>query len=182
MEYKLKYIDGCICTSLTVNDVETIDLSFDDMKNIVSKMINYIWKSEKDKNIICDIILYLLMEVGEEQSFKYSKYDIYGEIVVFNYYYDDRNYLTYISCPTDDFILVNELICDYTKLVRQDKWDNKIHCNNKNLMIIQSMLDKVIDFSSLQFIFCRIMECVGTYTSEYCECCGDNVNEYNLEI
>ena len=37
---KLKYVDGCICTSLTVDDIETIDMKQEDFKNVIHKLID----------------------------------------------------------------------------------------------------------------------------------------------
>lgn len=39
---RLEYTDGCVCTSLTVDGVETINLSKEEVKKILCKMINAI--------------------------------------------------------------------------------------------------------------------------------------------
>ena len=37
---KLEYTDGCTCTSLTVDGIETIDMSPDSLKKVICKLIN----------------------------------------------------------------------------------------------------------------------------------------------
>lgn len=179
---KLKYTDGCTCTSLTVNDKETIDISFEEMKCVISKMIDHIWNIKTD--IIPDIISFLIQDVGEEKKFKYGKYDIFDEIETYVYDYNDyHDYLTYINVPNAEFLIVNELVCEYTKLVRQIEWNNNLHCNEKYLNIIKSMLDKIDNFASFQCIFCKIMERCGKYKSVgHCDCCGDCIRKCKLEI
>ena len=34
---KLEYTDGCICTSLTVDGKETIDMDLDSLKEVINK-------------------------------------------------------------------------------------------------------------------------------------------------
>ena len=37
---KLEYTDGCICTSLTVDGKETIDMDTKDFKEVIHKLID----------------------------------------------------------------------------------------------------------------------------------------------
>ena len=43
---KLNYTDGCICTSLTVDEIETIDLDINTFKNVIKKILTF----GRDKN------------------------------------------------------------------------------------------------------------------------------------
>ena len=58
---KLKYIDGCICTSLTVDGKETIDMDIDSLKKVVNKLID----RETDFGVIQDIWTNLVESQGE---------------------------------------------------------------------------------------------------------------------
>lgn len=37
---KLKYVDGCVCTSLTVDGIETVDMNIEDFRNVIHKLID----------------------------------------------------------------------------------------------------------------------------------------------
>lgn len=178
---KLHYTTGCICTSLTVDGVETNELGEQEMKKVILKMIDYIWKPEE--SMIENLVSYLLQEVGNEMIFKYGEVPIYDEIEVYRYDIDNKNYLTLIEVPTDQFLIVNELVCDYTKITRQNRWNNKDHCNQRHLEVVKQMIEKIDDFATLQDIFCKILEKVGILEeSIHCNCCGDWIYSYDLEI
>lgn len=178
---KLHYTAGCICTSLTVDGKETIDLSEKKMKEVVKKMVSYIWKPEND--CIYYIVKYLVQTVGEFNSMMFGDVPCYNEITTNRYDCDKKNYLVCISVPTDEFLLVNKLVCDYAKVTRQDRWDNKKHCTKEFLKASLEMIDKLDDFADLQWIFCQVMEAVGKSDEPYqCGCCGDWVYPYDLEI
>lgn len=48
---KLEYTEGCVCTSLTVDGKETVDMDIDSLKEVVIKLIN----RETDFGVIQDI-------------------------------------------------------------------------------------------------------------------------------
>lgn len=178
---KLNYTDGCVCTSLTVDGEETINIKEDKLKEIIKEMISYAWKTKNES--LSYIVKMLIKETGDFKSLMFGNNPIFDEINTWRYTIDEKNYLVYISVPTDEFLLVCELICDYTKLVRQEKWDSSKHCNDKYLSIIKEMIDKLEEIADLQWIFCKIMEMVGKEKKPYrCGCCGDTVYSYNLEI
>ena len=58
---KLKYIEGCICTSLTVDGKETVDMDIDSLKKVVNKLID----RETDFGVIQDIWTNLVESQGE---------------------------------------------------------------------------------------------------------------------
>ena len=58
---KLKYIEGCICTSSTVDGKETIDMDIDSLKKVVNKLID----RETDFGVIQDIWTNLVESQGE---------------------------------------------------------------------------------------------------------------------
>lgn len=37
---KLKYVDGCICTSLSVDDVESIDMNPEDFRKVIHQLVD----------------------------------------------------------------------------------------------------------------------------------------------
>lgn len=53
---KLEYTNGCICTSLTVDDVETIDMDINELKNILHKMIDNLDDISDLQSIFCDYL------------------------------------------------------------------------------------------------------------------------------
>lgn len=61
---KLKYIEGCICTSLTVDGKETIDMDIDSLKKVVNKLID----RETDFGVIQDIWTNLVESQGEYED------------------------------------------------------------------------------------------------------------------
>ena len=81
---KLNYTDGCVCTSLTVDGVETIDLEFDTFKNVIKRFLTF----GRDKNFkilltcICRLIYetyYNTLKDDEEEELyeNMNKYDCY---------------------------------------------------------------------------------------------------------
>lgn len=57
---KLKYVDGCTCTSLTVDGIETIDMKQEDFKNVIHKLID----KETDVGTLQIIWIYLIENMG----------------------------------------------------------------------------------------------------------------------
>lgn len=57
---KLSYTDGCICTSLTVDDVETVNMEMRDVKNVICKLVN----SEKDLGTLQQVFCRLMESQG----------------------------------------------------------------------------------------------------------------------
>lgn len=179
---KLYYTTGCISTSLMVDGTETIDLKKEEMKEVVKKMISYIWGLKHESTY--DIVRSLVQDTGDFYSFMYGENPCTNEITVSRYNHNENTYLAVIDLPVgEDYLLVNELICDYSKLTRQEKWDPIKHCTKEYKDIVFGMIDKVEDFAILQEVFCRIMERVGREEEPYyCECCCDTVYSYSLEI
>lgn len=58
---KLEYTDGCICTSLTVDGKETIDMSKEELKEVICKLLD----KESDLGVLQDIWRDLVMSQGE---------------------------------------------------------------------------------------------------------------------
>lgn len=61
---KLEYTDGCICTSLTVDGKETIDMNLDSLKEVINKLIS----RETDLGVLQDIWRDLVMSQGEYEN------------------------------------------------------------------------------------------------------------------
>lgn len=61
---KLKYTEGCVSTSLTIDDVETIDMEVKDFKTVIKKMIDKI----DDVAILQDVWIRIMEMVGEEEE------------------------------------------------------------------------------------------------------------------
>lgn len=58
---KLEYTDGCVCTSLTVDGKETVDMSKEDLKEVICKLLD----KESDLGVLQDIWRDLVMSQGE---------------------------------------------------------------------------------------------------------------------
>ena len=58
---KLEYTDGCICTSLTVDGKETVDMSKEELKEVICKLLD----RESDLGILQDIWRNLVTSQGE---------------------------------------------------------------------------------------------------------------------
>lgn len=61
---KLEYTDGCTCTSLTVDGVETIDMSPDSLKEVIYKLIN----NEEDFGTLQSIWMDLVTSQGDYED------------------------------------------------------------------------------------------------------------------
>lgn len=58
---KLEYTDGCICTSLSVDGVETIDMKTEDLQAVICKLV----KREDDISVLQDLFTSLMYSQGE---------------------------------------------------------------------------------------------------------------------
>lgn len=58
---KLEYTDGCVCTSLTVDGKETIDMSKEELKEVICKLLD----KESDLGVLQDIWRDLVTSQGE---------------------------------------------------------------------------------------------------------------------
>lgn len=61
---KLEYTDGCVCTSLTVDGKETIDMDLDSLKEVINKLIS----READLGVLQNIWINLIVSQGEYED------------------------------------------------------------------------------------------------------------------
>ena len=61
---KLEYTDGCICTSLTVDGKETVDMSKEELKEVICKLLD----RESDLGVLQDIWRDLVTSQGEYED------------------------------------------------------------------------------------------------------------------
>lgn len=57
---KLEYTDGCICTSLTVDGKETVDMDIKDFKEVIYKLVD----KENDLGTLQSIFINLIEQQG----------------------------------------------------------------------------------------------------------------------
>lgn len=57
---KLEYTSGCICDSLSVDGVETIDMTIEDIRNVLYKLL----EREQDIATLQDIFISLVSSQG----------------------------------------------------------------------------------------------------------------------
>lgn len=58
---KLEYTEGCVCTSLTVDGVETVDMDINDLKKVICKLV----ERETDVAELQDLWMSLMQSQGE---------------------------------------------------------------------------------------------------------------------
>ena len=58
---KIESVTGCICDSLTVDDVETVDMDKEAVKDVIKKLIN----REDDLGVLQSILIDLVESQGE---------------------------------------------------------------------------------------------------------------------
>ena len=61
---KLEYTDGCVCTSLTIDGKETIDMNVEDFKSVIHKLIG----NENDLGTLQSIWIDLIQQQGEYED------------------------------------------------------------------------------------------------------------------
>ena len=61
---KLEYTDGCVCTSLTVDGKETIDMDTKDFKEVIHKLID----NENDLGTLQHIWIVLMEQQGKYED------------------------------------------------------------------------------------------------------------------
>ena len=61
---KLEYTDGCICTSLTIDGKETIDMNVEDFKSVIHKLIG----NENDLGTLQHIWIVLMEQQGKYED------------------------------------------------------------------------------------------------------------------
>lgn len=61
---ELKYVTGCVCDSLTLDGVETIDLPIEKLQEALLKVIKSISKEDKE-DVLQDILICIMEGQGE---------------------------------------------------------------------------------------------------------------------
>ena len=169
---KLEYTDGCICTSLTVDDIETIDMDIEAFKNVIKKFLIYGQKNDIKMLIEC---LHQLIKEGYYEE--YNGDEDFNVPDNANYYICHINgkeyeYTEFFNKGTVyDIISINKNICDnnFTEEMYKD---------------MCYLIDRITDVAVLQTIFCHVMERCGVCesSSRPCECCGDYIYHYSLTM
>lgn len=172
---KLNYTDGCICTSLTVDGTETIDLDIDTFRNVIKKFLTF----GRDKNFV--VLLECIHKLIEETY--YTELDEKeGEEEEFldnmnNHYVCHINNNQYDYTEWWDKSTTSEMIC-----INKNIWDNIL--TEEMYKDMCDLIDKIDDIAVLQSIFCSVLERCGKYdcSKKPCECCGDYIRHYAMEI
>lgn len=172
---KLNYTDGCICTSLTVDGIETIDLDIDTFRNVIKKFLTF----GRDKNFV--VLLECIHKLIEETY--YTELDEKeGEEEEFldnmnNHYVCHINNNQYDYTEWWDKTTTSNMIC-----INKNTWDNIL--SEEMYKDMCDLIDKIDDIAVLQSIFCSVLERCGKYdcSNKPCECCGDYIRHYAMEI
>ena len=108
---KLNYTDGCICTSLTVDGIETIDLDIDTFRNVIKKFLTF----GRDKNFV--VLLECIHKLIEETY--------YTEL-------DEKEEEEFLGNMNHYVCHINNNQYDYTEWWDKSTRSNMI-CINKNI-------------------------------------------------
>ena len=170
---KLNYTDGCICTSLTVDGTETIDLDIDTFRNVIKKFLTF----GRDKNFA--VLLECIHKVIEETY--YTELDEKEE----EEFLDNMNnhYVCHINNNQYDYTEWWDKKATYdTVCINGNTWDNIL--TEEMYKDMCDLIDKIDDIAVLQSIFCSVLERCGKYdcSDKPCECCGDYIRHYAMEI
>lgn len=167
---KLNYTDGCICTSLTVDGTESIDLDIDTFRNVIKKFLTF----GRDKNfaVLFECIHSLIyesyyVELEEEEELLDNK----------NHYVCHINNNQYDYTEWWDKGTTYDMIC-----INKNVWNNIL--TEEMYKDMCDLIDKIDDVAVLQSIFCSVLERCGKYdcSDRPCACCGDYVRHYTIEI
>ena len=143
---KLRYTDGCTCTSYDVDGTEFIDLTLEKQRELAIKLINY----TNNPQVFANIYSFALEDTDElyemsEEQIKEFYDSLYNKINEFK------------VLPIEE---------------------------QKNFCV-----DYITNYNSsdadwlYQNVFGIVLESDGDYKYlGHCECCGDSIREYTLEI
>ena len=169
MKHVLKYTNGCTCTSLTVDDVETIDMDINDFRKVIKQMVRlYFHKmNEYVFNFMKDMVSDY---TNESKAIQSSKDDFY-EVRVYEKYVDNV-LITYCEVFFEDMIFFDHKL-----------WNKNV--NDYVLYLVDKLIDETEDISIFQDFFCKVIGHYGILEDgypHYCDCCGDYIYSYTMEI
>lgn len=146
---KLKYTDGCICTSYDVDGTEFLELPIEQQRALAIKLINY------TNNVHVFEYLYSFSLEDNDELYNMVENQI-------------RKFYEMIDKQCEDF---------------ENNWTNeqkKEYCIN---YINSYNINSVNTNWLYQTVFEQVLEHEGKYTDlGWCECCGDHIRSYTLEI
>ena len=164
----LNYTNGCICTSLTIDDNETIDIEIGDFKKVIKQLL-HLDKLKENNDIIIDFFEDLIC-VNEPKIIT-SEFDDLYDIRLFEYKINDI------------LLSFTEVFYGHDIYINHKLWNKDI--NNDIFTIIESLIDECDDIAILQTFFCNVLENCGKLEKDYphhCDCCGDWIYSYNLDV
>ncbi len=169
---KLNYTDGCICTSLTVDEIETIDLDINTFKNVIKKILTF----GRDKNItlLIECVHHLIQE---SYYFELEEKDEEEEI------FEKMNkYVCHVNNNTYEYIEKWDKDVTSEVNINKIKWNNIL--TDEMYKDMCDLINKIEDVAVLQTIFCSVLERCGKYecSDNPCDCCGDYIRQYTMEI
>ncbi len=170
---KLEYTDGCICTSLTVDDTETIDLDIDTFRNVIKKFLTF--GRDKKFAVLLECIHKLIQETYYTELEKNEEEE---ELI------DNMNhYVCHINNNQYDYFEWWDKDTTYDMIgINKNIWDNIF--TEEMYKDMCDLIDKIDDIAVLQTIFCFVLERCGKYdcSDRPCDCCGDYIQHYTMEI
>lgn len=170
---KLDYTDGCICTSLTVDGIETIDLDIDTFRNVIKKFLTF----GRDKNfaVLLECIRQLIQEAHYAELEENEDEEEFLDNV--NHYVCHSNNNQYDYTEWWDKSTTYDMIC-----INKNTWDNIL--TEEMYKDMCNLIDNIDDIAVLQTIFCAVLKRCGEYdcSKKPCEFCGDYIQHYAMEI
>lgn len=162
---KLEYTSGCICDSLTIDGVETIDIPIEEFQSKLQEIFNKV----KYKLPTFDNFMIVIIRGACKRSYFHEISDADGDLWIEEAIVNDTKY-KHVEICYEDFIFVDGIL--YSKLTDTIFSD------------IVKLISNIQDVAILQSLFMMILESAGKYESSDrpCECCGDFITTYKLEI
>lgn len=168
MKHKLEYVTGCVCTSLMIDGEETIDMDINSFKEVIKEMVCLEYEGIND--LIHDFIIDMISDYTVEPKVMLSQDDNY-EIQLFEKEVGDV-LISYVDIFYDDMFFINHRL-----------WDKKV--DEKIIKMVYQLIDETEDIAIFQTFFCDVIEKYGIMEDGYphfCDCCGDMILSYTMEI
>lgn len=163
---KLEYTSGCICDSLSIDGVETVDIPIKEFQSKLQEIFN---KTKYKLFNFNDFIVEIIRGSCKRDYFhEISNED--GDLWIEESIINNTKY-KHVEICYEDFIFIND----------------KLYDNNLTDAIfsdIVKLISNIQDVAILQSLFMMILESIGEYecSDRPCECCGDFITTYKLEI
>lgn len=170
---QLKYVDGCVCTSLTADGVETVDMPIERLRGVVKSLFKLEYDNQGDGK--SDMCYYMGEIIDATNTSSMEHYDDDVECYM-TAYARDVNGVPYrhVDVYFRDLLFIGCEIFKY-EVKKLEEGDFLNLCG---------LVDEITDVAVLQGMFCHTMQKYGKYecSDSPCDCCGDWIRTYTLPL